>query len=191
MGLRILIADDEPIARMDLREILETEGYEVVGEAGDGESALRLAEQLKPDLAILDIKMPKRGGIEIVPQLLEMNIASLLLTAYSDRELVEEASRVGVLAYLVKPFSPQTLIPAIKVAMARFRELQDLRKEVSSLQSALEARKVIERAKGLVMKHFGLSEEDAYRYLQRQSMEHRKPMKEIAEAVILALERKD
>lgn len=191
MGLRILIADDEPIVRMDLREILEAEGYEVVGEAGDGESALRLAEQLKPDLALLDIKMPKQGGIEIAPQLLEMNIATLLLTAYSDRELVEEASRVGVLAYLVKPFSPQTLIPAIKVAMARFRELQDLRKEVSSLQSALEARKIIERAKGLVMKHFGLSEEDAYRYLQKQSMEHRKPMKEIAEAVILALERKE
>lgn len=191
MGLRILIADDEPIVRMDLREILEAEGYEVVGEAGDGESALRLAEQLKPDLALLDIKMPKQGGIEIAPQLLEMNIATLLLTAYSDRELVEEASRVGVLAYLVKPFSPQTLIPAIKVAMARFRELQDLRKEISSLQSALEARKIIERAKGLVMKHFGLSEEDAYRYLQKQSMEHRKPMKEIAEAVILALERKE
>jgi len=191
MGLRILIADDEAVVRMDLREMLEESGYKVVGEAGDGERAVELGEERKPDLAILDIKMPKMNGLEVAEKLMERGIATLVLTAYTDREFIDRAKETGVLAYLVKPFSKESLIAAIEMAMARFRELQELRKEVSSLREALEVRKLVERAKGLLMKHLGISEEDAYRYLQRQSMEYRKPMKEVAEAVIIALEIKE
>jgi response regulator NasT len=191
MGLRILIADDEAVVRMDLREMLEESGYKVVGEAGDGERAVELGNEKKPDLAILDIKMPKINGLEVAEKLMERGIATLVLTAYTDREFIERAKETGVLAYLVKPFSKESLIAAIEMAMARFRELQELRKEVSSLREALEVRKLVERAKGLLMKHLGISEEDAYRYLQRQSMEYRKPMKEVAEAVIIALEIKE
>jgi response regulator NasT len=191
MGLRILIADDEAVVRMDLREMLEESGYEVVGEAGDGERAVELGNEKKPDLAILDIKMPKINGLEVAEKLMERGIATLVLTAYTDREFIDRAKETGVLAYLVKPFSKESLIAAIEMAMARFRELQELRKEVSSLREALEVRKLVERAKGLLMKHLGISEEDAYRYLQRQSMEYRKPMKEVAEAVIIALEIKE
>lgn len=191
MGIRVLIADDEAVVRMDLREMLEESGYEVVGEAGDGRRAVELGKELKPDLAILDIRMPEMSGLEAGEKLMEEGIATLILTAYTDREFIEKAKEIGVLAYLVKPFSKENLIPAIELALARFKELQDLRKEVSSLKEALEARKVVERAKGLLMKHFGLSEEDAYRYLQRRSMEYRKPLKEVAEAVIIALELKE
>jgi len=191
MGLRILIADDEAVVRMDLREMLEESGYKVVGEAGDGERAVELGNEKKPDLAILDIKMPKINGLEVAEKLMERGIATLVLTAYTDREFIDRAKETGVLAYLVKPFSKESLIAAIEMAMARFRELQELRKEVSSLREALEVRKLVERAKGLLMKHLGISEEDAYRYLQRQSMEYRKPMKEVAEAVIIALEIKE
>jgi response regulator NasT len=191
MGLRILIADDEAVVRMDLREMLEESGYEVVGEAGDGERAVELGEEKKPDLAILDIKMPKMNGLEAAEKLMEKGVATLVLTAYTDREFIDRAKEIGVLAYLVKPFTKESLIAAIEMAMARFRELQELRKEVSSLREALEVRKLVERAKGLLMKHLGISEEDAYRYLQKRSMEYRKPMKEVAEAVIIALEIKE
>jgi response regulator NasT len=191
MGLRILIADDEAVVRMDLREMLEESGYEVVGEASDGERAVELGEEKKPDLAILDIKMPKMNGLEAAEKLMEKGIATLVLTAYTDREFIDRAKEIGVLAYLVKPFNKESLIAAIEMAMARFRELQELRKEVSSLREALEVRKLVERAKGLLMKHLGISEEDAYRYLQKRSMEYRKPMKEVAEAVIIALEIKE
>jgi response regulator NasT len=191
MGLRILIADDEAVVRMDLREMLEESGYEVVGEASDGERAVELGEERKPDLAILDIKMPKMNGLEAAEKLMEKGVATLVLTAYTDREFIDRAKEIGVLAYLVKPFSKESLIAAIEMAMARFRELQELRKEVSSLREALEVRKLVERAKGLLMKHLGISEEDAYRYLQKRSMEYRKPMKEVAEAVIIALEIKE
>ena len=191
MGLRILIADDEAVVRMDLREMLEESGYEVVGEASDGERAVELGEERKPDLAILDIKMPKMNGLEAAEKLMEKGVATLVLTAYTDREFIDRAKEIGVLAYLVKPFNKESLIAAIEMAMARFRELQELRKEVSSLREALEVRKLVERAKGLLMKHLGISEEDAYRYLQKRSMEYRKPMKEVAEAVIIALEIKE
>jgi response regulator NasT len=191
MGLRILIADDEAVVRMDLREMLEESGYEVVGEASDGERAVELGEEKKPDLAILDIKMPKMNGLEAAEKLMEKGIATLVLTAYTDREFIDRAKEIGVLAYLVKPFNKESLIAAIEMAIARFRELQELRKEVSSLREALEVRKLVERAKGLLMKHLGISEEDAYRYLQKRSMEYRKPMKEVAEAVIIALEIKE
>ena len=191
MGLRILIADDEAVVRMDLREMLEESGYEVVGEASDGERAVELGEERKPDLAILDIKMPKMNGLEAGEKLMEKGVATLVLTAYTDREFIDRAKEIGVLAYLVKPFNKESLIAAIEMAMARFRELQELRKEVSSLREALEVRKLVERAKGLLMKHLGISEDDAYRYLQKRSMEYRKPMKEVAEAVIIALEIKE
>jgi response regulator NasT len=186
-----LIADDEAVVRMDLREMLEESGYEVVGEAGDGDRAVELGNEKKPDLAILDIKMPKMNGLEAAEKLMEKGIATLVLTAYTDREFIDRAKEIGVLAYLVKPFTKESLIAAIEMAMARFRELQELRKEVSSLKEALEVRKLVERAKGLLMKHLGISEEDAYKYLQRRSMEYRKPMKEVAEAVIIALEIKE
>lgn len=191
MGIRILIADDEAVVRMDLREMLEESGYEVVGEASDGKRAVELGRELKPDLAILDIKMPEMTGLEAGEKLLEEGIATLILTAYTDRDFIENAKEIGALAYLVKPFSKENLIPAIELAMARFKELQELRREVSSLKEALEVRKLVERAKGLLMKHLGISEEDAYRYLQRRSMEYRKPLKEVAEAVIIALEMKE
>ncbi|MGB9607803.1 MAG: ANTAR domain-containing response regulator [bacterium] len=191
MGIRILIADDEAVIRMDLREMLEESGYEVVGEAGDGEKAVEIGERVKPDLAILDIKMPKMNGLEAGAKLMEQGVAVLLLTAYTDKEFIERAKDIGVLAYLVKPFTKGGLVAAIETAIARYRELQELRKEVSSLREALEVRKLVERAKGLLMKHLGISEEDAYRYLQRRSMEYRKPMKEVAEAIIIALEMKD
>lgn len=191
MGIRVLIADDEAVVRMDLREMLEESGYTVVGEAGNGKRALELGKELKPDLAILDIRMPEMNGLEVGEKLMEEGVATLILTAYTDREFIEKAKEIGVLAYLVKPFTKENLIPAIEMAIARFRELMELRKEVSSLKEALEARKLVERAKGLVMKHFGISEEDAYRYLQRRSMEYRKPLKEVAEAIIVALEMKE
>lgn len=191
MGIRILIADDEAVVRMDLREMLEESGYEVVGEASNGKRAVELGKELKPDLAILDIRMPEMSGLECAEILMEEGIATLILTAYTDREFVERAKEAGVLAYLVKPFTKESLVPAIEMAMARFRELQELRKEVSSLKEALEARKLVERAKGLLMKHLGISEEDAYRYLQKRSMEYRKPLKEIAQAIIIALEIKE
>lgn len=191
MGIRVLIADDEAVVRMDLREMLEESGYTVVGEAGNGKRALELGKELKPDLAILDIRMPEMNGLEVGEKLMEEGVATLILTAYTDREFIERAKEIGVLAYLVKPFTKENLIPAIEMAIARFRELMELRKEVSSLKEALEARKLVERAKGLVMKHFGISEEDAYRYLQRRSMEYRKPLKEVAEAIIVALEMKE
>lgn len=191
MGIRVLIADDEAVVRMDLREMLEESGYTVVGEAGNGKRALELGKELKPDLAILDIRMPEMNGLEVGEMLMEEGVATLILTAYTDREFIERAKEIGVLAYLVKPFSKENLIPAIEMAIARFRELQELRKEVSSLKEALEARKLVERAKGLVMKHFGISEEDAYRYLQKRSMEYRKSLKEVAEAIIVALEMKE
>ncbi|MBC7326953.1 response regulator [bacterium] len=191
MGIRILIADDEAVVRMDLHEMLEESGYEVVGEASNGKRAVELGKELKPDLAILDIRMPEMSGLECAEILMEEGIATLILTAYTDREFVERAKEAGVLAYLVKPFTKESLVPAIEMAMARFRELQELRKEVSSLKEALEARKLVERAKGLLMKHLGISEEDAYRYLQKRSMEYRKPLKEIAQAIIIALEIKE
>ena len=191
MGLRILIADDEAVVRMDLREMLEESGYEVVGEAGDGERAVELGDEKKPDLAILDIKMPKMNGLEVAEKLMDKGIAAIILTAYTDKEFIERAKETGVLGYLVKPFTKGSLVAAIETAMARFKELQELREEVSSLKEALEVRKLVERAKGLLMKHLGISEEDAYRYLQKRSMEYRKPMREVAEAIIIALEIKE
>jgi AmiR/NasT family two-component response regulator len=186
---RIIIADDEAIIRMDLREMLSNLGYLVIGEVGDGRSAVNLARELRPDLIIMDIKMPDMDGIDAAKILTEEKIAPvLLLTAYSQRELVSRAKEAGVAGYLVKPFRESDLSPAIEVTLARFAELGALEKEVGDLQTALETRKFVDRAKGILMDTQGLTEAEAFRNIQKMSMNTRKPMKEVAEAIILAHE---
>ena len=184
---RLVIADDESLIRMNLKETLIGLGYLVVGEAGDGVSAITLARQLQPDLVVMDIKMPKLDGIQAAEVLTQERIAPvLLLTAYSDRELVDRAREAGVVAYLVKPFREADLLPAIEVAIARFQELRALDKQLGDLQEAMETRKIVERAKGLLMETQGLTEAEAFRRIQQLSMNTRKPMKEIAQALLLA-----
>ena len=186
---RIIIADDESIIRMDLQEMLSNLGYLVVGEVGDGRSAVNLARELRPDLVIMDIKMPDMDGIDAAKILTEEEIAPvLLLTAYSQQELVSRAREAGVVGYLVKPFRESDLSPAIEVALARFSEFRALEKEVGDLQEALETRKFVDRAKGILMDTQGLTEAEAFRKIQKMSMNTRKPMKEVAEAIILAHE---
>ena len=185
--IRVLIADDDPIIRLDLKQMLQSLGYEVVGEAGDGKQAVELARELKPDVCILDVKMPVMDGIEAVNIITDENIApTILLTAYSDKELIDRAKNAGVFAYLVKPFKPSDLTPSIEVARARFDQNLLLGKEVSSLADKLEARKLIDRAKGLLMDEHKINEAEAYRRIQLQSMNLRKTMREVAEAIILA-----
>lgn len=185
--VRVLIADDEPIIRLDLRQMLESLGYEVVGEAGDGQAAVDLARELKPDVCILDVKMPVMDGIEAVDIITDENIApTIMLTAYSDKELIDRARAAGVFAYLVKPFKPSDLAPSIEVARARFEQNVLLTKEVTNLSQRLEARKAIDRAKGILMDSHSLGEAEAYRRIQVQSMNLRKTMQEVAEAIILA-----
>jgi two-component system, response regulator PdtaR len=183
---RIVIAEDEPISRMDLREMLGNLGYLVVGEAGDGLSALNLARELKPDLVIMDIKMPEMDGITASRSLTEEKISPiLLLTAYSDREFVEGATEAGVSGYIVKPFREAELVPAIELALARFREFRALEKQLGDTREALETRRVVERAKGVLMDTLGLREAEAFRRIQKLSMNNRKSMREIAEAILL------
>ena len=184
---RVIIADDESIIRMDLREMLTNLDYLVVGEVGDGRSAVNLARELKPDVVIMDIKMPDMDGIEAARVLTEEHIAPvILLTAYSQKDLVERAKVAGVVGYMVKPFREADLGPAIEVALARFKEFETLHNEVDDLQLALETRKLVDRAKGILMDSQGLTESDAFRKIQKMSMNTRKPMKEVAEAIILA-----
>ena len=184
---RLVIADDESLIRMNLKETLVGLGYLVVGEAGDGVSAITLARQLQADLVVMDIKMPKLDGIQAAEVLTQERIAPvLLLTAYNDRELVDRARDAGVVAYLVKPFREADLLPAIEVAIARFQELRSLDKQLGDLQEAMETRKIVERAKGLLMETQGLTEGEAFRRIQQLSMNTRKPMKEIAQALLLA-----
>ncbi len=184
---RVVIADDESLIRVDLREMLTSLGYLVVGDVGDGRSAVNLARELRPDIVVMDIKMPDMDGIEAAKILTEEQIAPvILLTAYSQQELVERAKDAGVVGYLVKPFKEPDLTPAIEVALARFKEFQTLRKEVDDLTMAFETRKLVDRAKGILMDTQGLTEADAFRKIQKMSMNLRKPMKEVAEAIILA-----
>jgi response regulator NasT len=185
--LRILIADDEPLIRLDLKNMLESLGYEVIAEAGDGVSAVESARTLKPDVAVLDIKMPRMDGIDAANILNSEKIAPVvLLTAYSDMDLINRAKEAGVFAYLVKPFRESDLRPAIEVAISRYKEFLALEEEVSELEDKLETRKLIERAKGILMDQYGLKEQEAFRRIQVQSMNTRKSMKEIAEAIIIA-----
>jgi response regulator NasT len=184
---RIIIADDESIIRMDLKEMLTNLGHLVVGEAGDGTSAVNLARELRPDIVIMDIKMPDLDGIEAARILTEENIAPiLLLTAYSQQELIERAKEAGVVGYLVKPFRESDIGPAIEIAIARFHELRSLGERVEDLEESLAARKAVDRAKGILMDTQRLSESEAFRKIQKMSMDTRKSMREIAEAIILA-----
>ena len=184
---RVIIADDESLIRMDLREMLINLGYLVVGEAGDGRSAVNLARELKPDIVIMDIKMPDMDGIEAAQVLTEERVAPvLLLSAYSQQELVQRASQAGVAGYLVKPFREGDLTPAIEVVLTRFSEFRTLEREIGNLSEALETRKLVDRAKGILMDTQGLNETEAFRRIQKMSMNNRKPMKAVAEAIILA-----
>ncbi len=188
---RVVIADDESVIRTDLREMLSNLNYLVVGEAGDGQSAVNTARELKPDVVIMDIKMPDLDGIEAAKILTQEQIAPvLLLTAYSQRDLVDRAKEAGVVGYLVKPFREQEILPAIEIALARFQEFRELKKETADLQETLETRKVVDRAKGILMDQQGMTEQEAFRKIQKTSMNSRKPMKEVAEAIILAHEAK-
>lgn len=183
--IRVVIAEDEAIIRLDLKESLEEEGYEVVGEAGRGDQAIELVRSLRPDLVILDIKMPGVDGLTAARTIAAERIcAVLMLTAFSQREIIEEARDAGALAYLVKPFQKNDLIPAIEVAIGRFRELQNLDGEVDALGEQLESRKVVERAKGILMDECGFKEQEAFTFVQRAAMSERCRMRDIAERVI-------
>jgi AmiR/NasT family two-component response regulator len=182
---RVLIAEDEALIRLDLKEMLEEEGYVVVAEVGDGQQAVDRARELTPDLVILDIQMPVLDGLSAAEQIAGDRVAPVIvLTAFSQRELVERARDAGAMAYLVKPFSKNDLVPAIEVARARFVELTALDGEVRSLEDRLEARKVIEKAKGVLMTHQGLTEADAFRWIQRTAMNERTSMRSLAQRIL-------
>ncbi len=185
MSLRVVIAEDEAIIRMDLRETLEEEGYLVVGETGRGDQAVELVRDLQPDLVILDVKMPGIDGLEAAGIITAEKLCGvLILTAFSQREVIEQARDAGALAYLVKPFQKSDLIPAIEVAMGRFRELRTLTGEIDALGEQLEARKLIDRAKGLLMDECGLKESEAFTFIQRTAMSERTRMREVAERIL-------
>lgn len=189
--LKILLVDDESIIRLDLKEMLEDHGHQVVGEASDGRAAIELASKLEPDLIVMDIKMPVMDGLEAIRQINEQGprrIPAIMLTAYSQPELVEKAVELGVFAFLVKPIKEADLVPTLEVVLARAAELQTLEKEVGTLKETLETRKLVEKAKGLLMETYGLSEAAAFRKIQKLSMDRRKPLKDIADAIILAQE---
>jgi two-component system, response regulator PdtaR len=182
---RVVIAEDEALIRMDLAEMLAEEGYAVVGQAGDGAAAVELAEQHRPDLVILDVKMPVLDGIAAAEQIAEARIAPVvILTAFSQRELVERARDAGAMAYLVKPFTRGDLVPAIEIAVSRFRELGALEREIADLGEQLEARKAVDRAKSVLQKELGLSEPEAFRWIQKTAMDLRRSMREVAEGVV-------
>ena len=185
MSARVVIAEDEAIIRLDLRETLEEEGYEVVAETGRGDKVLELVREHRPDLAILDIKMPGIDGLEASRLITAEKLCPVvLLTAFSQREIVEQARDAGALAYIVKPFQKSDLVPAIEVAIGRFRELQVLASEVGALEEQLETRKIIDRAKGVLIDKAGLSESDSYAFIQRAAMSERSKMRDIAEKIL-------
>ncbi|MGQ0830513.1 MAG: ANTAR domain-containing response regulator [Microthrixaceae bacterium] len=185
MSTRVVIAEDEAIIRLDLKETLQEEGYEVVGETGRGDEAVQLVRELTPDLAILDIKMPGLDGLAAAREITsDRQAAVLILTAFSQRDLIEQARDAGALAYLVKPFQRSELIPAVEVALGRFREMQALFDQNSTLEDQLETRKVVDRAKGLLMDDHALSEADAFSWIQKRAMQDRQTMRSVAEQII-------
>jgi response regulator NasT len=180
-----LIAEDEAIIRLDLKEMLEEEGLDVVGEASDGEAALRLARERKPDLVIMDVKMPGMDGLTAAEHINSESLAAvLILTAFSQRELVQRAAEAGAMGYLVKPFQKSDLMPAIDIALARHGEMKALKEESSSLEEQLATRKVVDRAKGRLIDAQGMSEGDAFRYLQKKAMDDRRSMRSVAEEIL-------
>ena len=182
---RILIAEDEAIIRLDLKEMLEEEGIEVVGEASDGEAAMRLARETNPDLVILDIKMPGMDGLTAAEKVVEEDLAAvLILTAFSQKDLVKRAADAGAMGYLVKPFQKSDLMPAIEIALARHAELQAVKKESSELGEQLETRKVVDRAKGKLMDEKGIGEAEAFRHIQKKAMNERRSMKDVANEIL-------
>jgi AmiR/NasT family two-component response regulator len=182
---RVVIAEDEALIRMDLAEMLAEEGYEVVAQAGDGEAAVGLVEQHRPDLVVLDVKMPKLDGIAAAQRIASQRIAPVvILTAFSQRELVERARDAGAMAYLVKPFTKNDLVPAIEMAISRYAELQMLESEVADLTERLETRKLVDRAKGALQAQLDLSEPDAFRWIQKTAMDLRLSMRQVAEGVL-------
>ena len=181
----MVIAEDEALIRLDLAEMLTEEGYDVVGQAGDGERAVELAEALRPDFVVLDVKMPRLDGISAAQRIAAARIAPVvILTAFSQRELVERARDAGAMAYLVKPFARHELIPAIELAVSRFNQVQALEAEVATLLERLETRKAVDRAKGLLMTAQKMTEPEAFRWIQRTAMDRRTTMRSVAEAVV-------
>jgi two-component system, response regulator PdtaR len=182
---RVLVAEDESLIRLDLAEMLAEEGYQVVGEADDGATAVRLAEELRPDLVVMDVKMPVLDGISAAERIVSQRIAPvLILTAFSQRELVERAREAGAMAYLVKPFAKTDLVPAIEMALSRHEEIAQLESEVADLTERLETRKLVDRAKGLLQTRYGLTEPDSFRWIQKAAMDKRTSMREVAQVVI-------
>ncbi|WP_229670348.1 ANTAR domain-containing response regulator [Microlunatus endophyticus] len=182
---RVVVAEDESLIRLDLVEMLSEEGYEVVGEAGDGEQAVALATDLKPDLVVMDVKMPKMDGISAAEKIAEKRIAPVvMLTAFSQRDLIERAREAGAMAYVVKPFGKDDLVPAIEIAIARYQEILAVEAEVAQLEERLETRKIVDKAKGLLQVGLGLTEPEAFRWIQKTAMDLRKSMREVAEGVI-------
>jgi len=182
---RVVLAEDEALIRLDLAEMLGEEGYDVVGQAADGEKALALVRELRPDLAILDVKMPKLDGITVAERIGDEKICPvIILTAFSQRDLVSRASAAGAMAYLVKPFTKADLVPAIEIAVSRFAEREQLEREVAGLADRLETRKLVERAKGMLQQKFNLSEPEAFRWIQKTAMDKRVPMRRVAQLVI-------
>lgn len=189
VSLRVVVAEDETIIRMDLIEQLQASGYQVVGEAGDGESAIHMARTLRPDVVVMDIRMPEIDGIEAARRLTNDRIAPVVLvTSYSDKHLIEKATEAGAIGYVLKPLRDNEVESAIEVAMSRYREFVAITGEVTDLKDQLETRKAVERAKGLLMARLGLDEAAAFKRIQKLSMDRRKPMREVAEAIILSEE---
>ncbi|MCI4010453.1 response regulator [Brevibacterium sp. ZH18] len=182
---RVVVAEDEAVIRLDIVEMLREVGYDVVGEAADGESAIRLAEELRPDLVVMDIKMPILDGISAAERIAKARIAPVvLLTAFSQKELVERARDAGAMAYVVKPFTSADLLPALEIALSRHAEINSLESEISDLTERFETRKLVERAKSLLQTSMGLSEPEAFRWIQKTSMDRRLTMREVAETVL-------
>lgn len=186
-GIRVVIADDEPITRMDLKELLSEEGYQVVGEAADGFDAVEACKQNRPDLVLMDIKMPLLDGLSAAKIIFEENLADtvMMLTAYSEREFVEEAKNVGVAGYLVKPIDEKSLVPSIELAVARSKDMKKLRKDMEKVSERLENRSIIEKAKGQVMAQEGMTEQDAYDYIRELSRTKNLSMRRVAEIILL------